>query len=260
MEDLHKYNAPGTITRAIQDRMLEIVIEVDAILRKHHIEYWLDGGTLLGAVRHGGFIPWDDDLDINVQMKDMPLVRKVLTEELPNNYIFHDAHNDPNYHLLMAKVRDMQSLFEDPYCSRHKYQGIYIDIIPMEEVVPIGIKNKIDFVYIRCLRGMHNYSDRILEKILGYICYPFTLFITFLCRTWTRLFPTKMWGHAYGWLSYAHIKVQDIFPTKDIEFEGLKLRAPANPDGFLRSLFGDYMQVPPPEKRITHNAKVTFFN
>ena len=258
MDDLSGYNAPGTITRALQDRMLQIMVEVDKILRKHGIDYWLDGGTLLGAVRHGGFIPWDDDLDINVRMKDLPLIRKVLTEELPPTYVYHDVHNDPNYHLLLAKVRDTQSLFEDGFSSRQKYQGVYIDIIPMEEVVPLGLKNKIDFVYVRCLRGMHNYSDRFIEKFLGYLCYPFALVASSLCRLWTLLFPSHMWGHSYGWLSYNHISDRNIFPTQDIVFEGVSLRAPANPDGFLRSLFGDYMQIPPPEKRITHNAKVTF--
>ncbi len=260
MDDLSKYNAPGTVTRALQNRMLQIMVEVDRILRKHGIEYWLDGGTLLGAIRHGGFIPWDDDLDINVKMQDMPMIRKVLNAELPHEYVFHDVHNDPNYHLLLAKVRDTKSVFEDGYSSRHKYQGVYVDIIPMEEVVPLRLKNIIDFVYIRCLRGMHNYSDRLIEKILGYVCYPPVLFASSLCRLWTRLFHSHQWGHAYGWLSYNHISEKDIFPTKDIQFSGVTLRAPANPDAFLTALFGDYMQVPPPEKRITHNGKVVFLD
>ena len=260
MDDLGKYNAPGTTTRAIQDRMLQIIVEVDRIFRKHNIEYWLDGGTLLGAIRHGGFIPWDDDLDINVRMKDMPLIRRVLSEELPPDYVYHGSHNDHNYHLLLTKVRDTKSVFKDGYSSRHKYQGIFVDIIPMEEVVSLGLKNKIDFIYVRCLRGMHNYSDRFIEKFLGYFCYPFALAASALCRLWTRLVPSHMWGHAYGWPSYNHIPECCVFPTKDIDFEGVTLRAPANPDGFLKALFGDYMQVPPPEKRITHDAEVTFFD
>ena len=77
-EDLSKYNPEGSILRRAQLRELEILIEVDKICRKHNIEYFLDWGTLLGAVRHGGFIPWDDDIDISVRRKDYSRLCKVL--------------------------------------------------------------------------------------------------------------------------------------------------------------------------------------
>ena len=82
-EDFSKYNGEGTILRKAQLRMLDMLIEVDKICRKYNIQYWLDFGTLLGAVRHQGFIPWDDDLDICVLRKDYKRLRKVLIAELP---------------------------------------------------------------------------------------------------------------------------------------------------------------------------------
>lgn len=260
MEDLRKYNPEGSTLRRAQMRMLEILLVVDKIFRKHHIEYWLDGGTLLGAVRHGGFIPWDDDLDINVRLSDIPRIRKILALELPENLCYQDITTDWNYHMLICKVRDKHSVFDDPSSKRMKERGIYIDIIPMEEVVPFALKGIIDFVYIRCVRGVHNYSDRFIEKFLGYVCYPPAIFCVGVCRLWTKIFHSHNWGHRYGWLSYNHIDEKDIFPLTEIDFEGYKVFAPHDPDVYLTALFGDYMQIPPEDKRLTHRAPITFLN
>lgn len=92
-EDFSKYNGEGTTLRKAQLRMLDILIEVDKICRKHNIPYWLDSGTLLGAVRHGGFIPWDDDMDICVMRKDYKLLKKYLSEELSDKFCFYRLDN-----------------------------------------------------------------------------------------------------------------------------------------------------------------------
>ena len=260
MEDLRKYNPEGSILRKAQMRMLEILLVVDKIFRKHKIDYWLEGGTLLGAVRHGGFIPWDDDLDINVLWKDIPKIRKILLSELPRNMRYHDFTIDMNHHLIISKVRDRNSIFEDPGSKRMKERGIFIDLIPVEEVTPLRLKNIIDFVYIRCLRGMRHYSDRYIEKFLGYFCYLPALVCIGACRLWTKIFPSHQWGHTYGWLSYNHIAEDAIFPLGEITFEGHVFLAPHNPDAYLTALYGDYMQIPPEEKRATHLAKITFLD
>ena len=104
-EDLSRYNPEGSILRRAQLRELEILIEVDKICRKHNIEYFLDWGTLLGAVRHGGFIPWDDDIDISVRRKDYSRLCKVLKEELPENLAFQDRFTDWNLLCLFCLLR-----------------------------------------------------------------------------------------------------------------------------------------------------------
>lgn len=260
MEDLRRYNLEGSTLRKAQMRMLDILLVVDKIFRKHHIDYWLDGGTLLGAVRHGGFIPWDDDLDINIRQEDIPRIKKILQVELPANLCYQDVTTDWNYHMLICKVRDKNSIFDDSYSKRLKERGIYIDLIPMEEVVPLRLKSIIDFVYIRCVRGVHNYSDRFIEKFLGYVCYPFAWIASRMCRLWIKLFHSHQWGHCYGWLSYNHIKENDIFPLSEINFEGYKVLAPHDPNAYLTVLFGDYMQIPPEDKRVTHLAEITFLD
>lgn len=84
-------------------RMLDILIEVDRICRKHNIRYWLSSGTLIGAVRHKGFIPWDDDLDIEMLLPDYKRLMKVLPEELPENLALQSQDTDPNYFFFYAR-------------------------------------------------------------------------------------------------------------------------------------------------------------
>ena len=259
-EDLSKYNPEGSTLRKAQMRELEILLEVDKICRKHNIEYVLDYGTLLGAVRHGGFIPWDDDLDIAVRREDFPRLRKILQKELPNNLLFQDRTTEINFAMPFAKVRDKYSIFDERYFKRIKQRGIYIDIFSIEPVVPLWLKKPIDFVYIRCIRGVHNYSDRFIEKFLGYLCYPPTIIIVWLCRICAKIMHINMFGHQYGWKSQLYMDKSAIFPAREIQFEGYSFFAPNDTDGYLRKLYGDYMQIPPVEKRITHNAPITFLD
>ena len=259
-EDFSKYNPEGSILRKAQLRMLDILIEVDKICRKHKIEYFLDSGTLLGAVRHGGFIPWDDDLDICIRREDWPRLRKVLQEELPQNLCCQDWTTEKNYPLSIAKVRDKNSIFNDPYSHMMKERGIYIDIFFVEPSVPKWLRDPIDFVYVRCIRGVNHYSERFIEKFLGYVCYPPTILAVWMCRLWAKIVHRHMLGRQYGWSSRLYIASDCIFPTSEIQFEGHTFMAPNNVDEFLRVLYGDYMQIPPEEKRMTHLAEITFLD
>lgn len=259
-EDLSRYNPEGSTLRKAQMRMVDILVEVDKICRKHKIEYYLDWGSLLGAVRHGGFIPWDDDLDINVRWADRSRLRKALQEELPNNLSYQDITTDFNFHMTIAKIRDKRSLFDDPYSKRMKERGIYIDIFYSEPIVPMWLKKPIDFVYVRCIRGVHNYSDRFIEKLLGYVCYPPTILAIWMCRVWARIVGLRHWGHQYGWKSSLYVKKDVIHPVREILFEGHAFFAPNNYDAYLENLYGNYMQIPPEEKRLTHRAPITFLD
>lgn len=127
-----RFNPDGSLLRRQQMRMLDILIEVDRICRKHNIRYWLSSGTLIGAVRHKGFIPWDDDLDIEMLLPDYKRLMKVLPEELPENLALQSQDTDPNYFFFYAKVRDRRSLLEETtgYDRTWREKGIYIDIFP----------------------------------------------------------------------------------------------------------------------------------
>ncbi|EYE54801.1 LicD family protein, partial [Bacteroides fragilis] len=109
MEDLNRYNKEGSDLRKLQYRMLELLEVLDKICKKHNLPYWLEGGTLLGAVRHGGFIPWDDDLDVQMLRSDYKKLLKILPKELPGNIALQTFKTDKGYYRYVAKLRDLNS-------------------------------------------------------------------------------------------------------------------------------------------------------
>ena len=197
MEDLRKYNPEGSTLRKAQMRMLEILKIVDSIFSKHHIDYYLDGGTLLGAVRHGGFIPWDDDIDISVRREDFSRIKRVLQKELPDNLVFQDRFTDWNLPVLIAKVRDKNSYYYEEECTnRLKEKGLFIDIIPMEKIPSWSWKQKLDYLYGHCIRGIHNYSSS-QDKIISYLLFPFPFIILTLTLCINYLIPSPQLTNVY---------------------------------------------------------------
>lgn len=260
MEDLSKYNQEGSTLRKAQMRMLEILKIVDSIFSKHHIDYYLDGGTLLGAVRHGGFIPWDDDIDISVRREDFSRIKRVLQKELPNNLVFQDRFTDWNLPVLIAKVRDKNSYYYEEECTnRLKEKGLFIDIIPMEKIPSWSWKQKLDYWYGHCVRGIHNYSS-FQDKIISYLLFPFAWSIVALTRCINYLIPSPQLADVYGWKPTGFYMKYDVFPIKRIQFEDFQACVPNNPDAVLKALFGNYMQIPPEEKRKVHAANIQFWD
>src|SRR3954468_16666800 len=105
VDDLSIYNPEGSELRRAQLKMLEILDIFDKICRKHNIKYWLACGTLLGARRHGGFIPWDDDLDVVVLQSDYNKIISVLKAELPENLKLQSRETDEKYWWYFPKIR-----------------------------------------------------------------------------------------------------------------------------------------------------------
>ena len=108
-----RFNPDGSLLRRQQLRMLEMLVEVDRICRRHGIRYWLSSGTLIGAARHKGFIPWDDDLDIEMLLPDYRRLMKVLPKELPDTMRLQSINTDRHYFFFFAKLRDRRSLLEE---------------------------------------------------------------------------------------------------------------------------------------------------
>ena len=255
-EDFSKYNGEGTVLRKAQLRMLEILVVVDKICKKHNISYWLDGGTCLGAVRHKGFIPWDDDVDIAVMRKDYYKLCAVLKKELPDNLVFQNKTTDKNYPSLFAKVRDKQSCLSIKD-DKGKEHGLYIDIFPIEKGVK-QIKSFVDFFYRRAFRRLHGLAANKYEWIIASLMWIPSCCLVYAARFFSFLLPANALIYAYGvtTLKPYQLNKKDFIPVKPIIFEGLTFMGPANPDGYLKRLYGDYMKIPPPEKRQFHAMEI----
>src|SRR5690554_1639551 len=127
-EDISLINREGTQVRKIQLRLLDILIEVDKLCRRHKIKYWLIAGSLLGAVRHEGFIPWDDDIDISILQKDLKKLKRILKKELPSQFVVQDNKVDKNYYIeSVTQIRDKNSLTSIEHYKSFKEQGLFID-------------------------------------------------------------------------------------------------------------------------------------
>lgn len=257
-----QFNPEGSLLRRQQMRMLEILVEVDRICKKHDIPYWLSSGTLIGALRHDGFIPWDDDLDIEMMRKDYLRLMKVLPEELPNWLALQSDETDPNYFFYYTKVRDRRSrmLEQTNYDRVWKEQGIYIDIFPMEQhpiwlhrltEKTVGHMYKVwrtstdDQKAIRKVRRIFDVNNRMLFPCLRALC---------------RLFPGKVITSGMGIPFHNPRYADEIFPLTTHTFEGHELPVPGNADAHLRHIFGDYMQLPNLSKLSLHVAHLEFYD
>ena len=264
-EELRKrFNPEGSLLRRQQMRMLDILIEVDKICKKHDIRYWLSSGTLIGAMRHNGFIPWDDDLDIEMMHSDYLRLMEVLPSELPEWLALQNDETDPNYFFFYAKVRDRRSkmLEQNNYDRLWQEQGIYIDIFPMEKhpiwlhkltEKTVGHMYKIwrtstdDAKAIRKVRRIFDFNNKILFSCLRAILPLFTLH--------SSLFTSGM-GIPFHNRRY----LDEIFPITTHVFEGYEFPVPHDADAHLRHLYGDYMQLPDLNKIAIHVGKLEFYD
>ena len=259
-----RFNPDGSLLRRQQMRMLEILLEVDKICKKHNIRYWLSSGTLIGAMRHDGFIPWDDDLDIEMMRSDYLRLMKVLPAELPEWLALQNDETDSNYFYFYAKVRDRRSrmLEQNGYDRLWKEQGIYIDIFPMERhpiwmhkltEKTVGHMYKIwrtstdDEKAIRSVRRIFNFNNRFFFPCLRAILSQFT-------------FGSKVITSGMGIPFHNPRYVEEIFPLATHVFEGCQLPVPHDADAHLRHIFGDYMQLPNLDKLAPHVGKLEFFD
>lgn len=239
-----KYNPEGSDLRNLQYRMLEILKCVHAICEKHHIRYWLSSGTLLGAVRHGGFIPWDDDLDIEMLREDYLKLMEVLPKELPEQYVLQNNQTDPNYVYLYAKVRDRNSRIEEacPVNQNFKYKGVFIDIFMLESTnlllkkISVPLYNRLIFG-LAMKEGIWKYVLKFNKSIILKVLFP-------LFRIISKLESSETINHTYGVGFPKQRNLIDIFPLKKIEFEGIFFNAPQNVDAYLTKLYGCYMDIP----------------
>lgn len=261
------------ILKKLRNIELEILDEVVEICEKYNLKYILTAGTLIGAVRHKGFIPWDDDIDIALPRKDFNKLIEICKKELDERFFLDCPETNDKYWLPLFKIRKKNTIYEEPFQKEYdRCKGIWIDILPLDNA------NKPNSIFLKIQAGMVNElryaiilktkmgEKRKLTNIKRYISLIYLYIL--------MIFPTKILeeiqqrimsfnkndnseylvnlASKYGYKKQTFLRNQ-IFPTSKMQFEGKLYNVPNNSHYVLSKIYGqDYMKLPPIEKQETH--------
>ncbi|MBQ9059427.1 MAG: LicD family protein [Atopobiaceae bacterium] len=267
-----------SVLERLQAVILDILVAIDQICRDNNLTYFLDGGTLLGAVRHEGFIPWDDDVDISMPYEDYFRFIEIAPNALPKGLSLHRADNTSGMTALWTKVyKDGTRFIDSDNYQAGCNQGIFVDVFPfirLENGDRAARNQHRKAVMWQSLSYLHHISrptwvDRGgSAKVYGTL---FKLAHASVARPWkpatllqkyetainTRN-PGNYWTNP-SWLKLIRLPDNAILPARELKFEGAYFYAPQDPDVCLREHYGDYMKLPEPEKRHTHTPLVLDF-
>lgn len=244
---------------------LELLDEFDRVCDLLGLSYFLDSGTALGAVRHGGFIPWDDDVDVGMLREDYEIFMCEGQVLVGDKFFIQNRDTEPNYGKFGGKLRMNNTYFPDKSSVSFNNQGIYIDIYPFdfvsddrdEALQDLSISRR----FVRLVRLRDAKGDR---KQLGKRI--FSSFLQLLPKKWLdskyERFCQKYNDKGTHYLtcySYRMTNTMDLIfpkdamiPSKKIKFEDREYEIMNNPDVYLKTMYGDYMKLPPEDKRVCH--------
>lgn len=248
--------------------LLYMLIAFDKVCRENDLTYFLDSGTALGAVRHKGFIPWDDDADVGMPRKDYDRFLQIAGDILPDNLFLQTRETDPLYNRNAAKLRLKDTYIHEFGDPSYGHNGFFIDIFPFDNIpsnkylarfniITLGLIYRIIMSWRRSRRNATSTGRNIINKIIQIIPESLIECIngvhTDLCRRYENIDTGFITCH-YWSMTYMNSKTyifesSQIFPIKDSIFEGYLFQIPQNADYYLRIMYGDYMKLPPEDER-----------
>jgi lipopolysaccharide cholinephosphotransferase len=248
--------------RKAQLIMLEMLIEFDLICKKYKLQYWLDSGTLLGAVRHEGFIPWDDDIDLSMPIEDYNKFIEISQSELSSDIFFQTKETDGNFKFDYMKLRSNKANiveFHEKDKEIDYHQGIFVDIFPMLTLENSKENKELyekTFEELRACSSISLHTPNGVENPLKR-----KVLVEVLEKKhqgWRNenlkvIYSGKMPDVA-TWFDF-----KEVFPLRKMRFEGLEFYVPNNPHHYLSENYSfNYMELPAKEKRIVHAWKIEF--
>ena len=249
-----RFNPDGSPLRKHQLRMLEMLRFFDGVCRKNNIPYWLSSGSCLGAVRHGGFIPWDDDVDVEILAEDYPRLINAIEAEHSDRYVVQTHENDPFWLQQYPKLRDLYSeIDEGKVGMNYRYKGVFIDIFLMEPAVPkwMGRIGQ-ELVWICVFHGCKLYNGSKTDRLVAALSWEIMSGARRVAKVFSGWYKDGRMTHKYPnhyiWSRYK----SDIFPLRECKFENLMVFVPGDTHAYLTRVYGDYTRIPSTDSIITH--------
>ena len=251
----------------LRNVQLEILDHFKDFCDKNNLRFYLSCGTTLGAARHSGFIPWDDDIDVMMHREDYDKLLKLYKSS--SEYFLQTPETDKNYHLHFAKMMKEGTAFVE-YTTQHidKKNDIFIDIFPIDKVPSSKFKFRFYYFILKSLdcRSRPKYFKIPGEKSRNIgIGYYLSRIMYFWCSrhkaailrdNFMRKHSLKESDTAMHGLSFNRFPVSCVTGLTYLDFEGRKMPVPKGYKQYLTECFGDYMTPPPVEKRVPHHFVV----
>ncbi len=254
--------------RKAQLLQLKIAMEIKKICDDHSISYFFIAGTLLGAVRHRGFIPWDDDLDIGMLRPDYERFLKVCKKNLGKQFFLQNWDTDRHYGLPFSKIRLNGTHYVERNAAKvQAHDGIYVDIFPFDNVPDdkkLQVKqNRITYLLKRLILIKNGYqswekkeiSKKLIYRIAKIFSLPFSIkslqnMLTKEMLRYNECETIKIvtFGGAYGYTKES-IERKWVSQLTVLDFENSLFSVPGDYKEYLSYFYGDYMQLPPEDKR-----------
>lgn len=261
---------PVTQLRHLQLTILGILRDIDTLCKEYSIEYYLLGGSSIGAVRHKGFIPWDDDLDIAMSSENYNRFIKVCREHLDNNkYYFQEGLVDWPLNFSKVRLKGTRLIEYEGYADNPDNLGIYLDVFKLENSPSNIIAQRWQYLmakYFLCyqLASRTFESANAKKKLMMFLSFPLR---NKLIRKWVQG-GVEGYGpdSEYYGSFYFRTRFRTAFTKKSVfgkprylPFEDMMLPVQENYDAYLTQMFGDYMTPPPPDKQVgLHMIDVDF--
>ena len=258
----------NTSLQKLHSCQLLLVEEIKRICEENNIKYFIIAGTLLGAVRHSGFIPWDDDMDIGMLREDYERFINACEKQLGDKFFLQTTDTDPAYGLNFAKLLLNDTVLVERVTSKNSCRkGVYVDIFPFDsapnEKELVSRHSKKIYYLRRLLLAKQNYSvcqkGEYIKALVYFVLKVISKFYSHdsLCNALekeiTRYNNQKTEkivnvGGAYGYEKETLLR-KWVDSTVLLSFEGMELSAPADYKEYLEYFYGDYMTPPPKDKR-----------
>lgn len=260
------------LKRGLQKTLVEILDYFVSVCDEYKLQYFLVYGTALGAYRHQGFIPWDDDLDVAMPREDYKKLIEILKNSSNENFRLQFHENEPNWYLTFSKIRKNNTVFIESIADNiFKNNGIYIDVFPLDYVndsrkisyrIKVGIINYLrhGLKFLSCTNLYRSKESNVRFVLDSIISFPLKLFSK--CRILNLLERICIGKHNKETAKYISeyddpnaisVPIEYYFPPRLHEFEGKSYYVPGKIENYLEYVYGPtYMQLPPIEDRQTH--------